>query len=85
MRRVEDAAFVVPFFNEAEVIGSVVKDLLTHGAHVVLVNDGSTDGSHDEILNAGAFLVNHPLDMGRARPCRPASSSPGCCPGSAAS
>jgi glycosyltransferase involved in cell wall biosynthesis len=65
VRGVEDAAFVVPVFNEAEVIGSVVKDLLTHGAHVVCVNDGSTDGSHDEILNAGAYLVNHPINMGQ--------------------
>jgi glycosyltransferase involved in cell wall biosynthesis len=65
VRRVEDAAFVVPVFNEAEVIGSVVKEILTHCPHVVCVNDGSTDGSHDEILNAGAFLVNHPINMGQ--------------------
>jgi glycosyltransferase involved in cell wall biosynthesis len=62
---VEDAAFVVPVFNEAEVIGSVIKEILTACPHVVCVNDGSTDGSHDEILNAGAFLVNHPINMGQ--------------------
>ena len=65
LRRVEDAAFVVPVFNEATVIGTVIKEISRCGAFVVCVNDGSTDGSHDEILSAGAYLVDHPINMGQ--------------------
>jgi glycosyltransferase involved in cell wall biosynthesis len=62
---VDDAAFVVPVYNEAPVIGSVIKEILVRCPHVVCVNDGSTDNSQDEILNAGAYLVNHPINMGQ--------------------
>jgi len=62
---VEDVAFIVPVFNEEQVIGSVVKGILVHCPHVVCVNDGSTDGSEREILDSGAYLVNHPINMGQ--------------------
>jgi glycosyltransferase involved in cell wall biosynthesis len=62
---VEDVAFVVPVFNEERVIGSVVKGILVHCPNVVCVNDGSTDNSEREILDSGAYLVNHPINMGQ--------------------
>lgn len=61
----KDVAFVVPVYNEAEVIGGVVEGLLTVTPHVVCVNDGSTDGSAAEILRSGAYLVDHPINMGQ--------------------
>ena len=63
--RVRDVAFVVPVYNEAEVIGSVVAGILESCPNVVCVNDGSADASADEILKAGAYLVNHPINMGQ--------------------
>jgi len=63
--RVEDVAFVVPVFNEQQVIGGVIKDVLVHCPHVVCVNDGSTDGSAAEIVAAGGYLVDHPINMGQ--------------------
>ena len=63
--RVKDVAFVVPVYNEAEVIGSVVAGILEACPHVVCVNDGSSDASADAILDAGAYLVNHPINMGQ--------------------
>jgi glycosyltransferase involved in cell wall biosynthesis len=62
---VEDVAFVVPVYNEDRVIGSVIKDILEHCPHVVCVNDGSTDNSAAEIVAAGAYLVDHPINMGQ--------------------
>jgi polyprenyl-phospho-N-acetylgalactosaminyl synthase len=62
---VKDVAFVVPVYNEAEVIGSVIAGILEACPHVVCVNDGSSDASADAILDAGAFLVNHPINMGQ--------------------
>ncbi len=61
----KDVAFVVPVYNEAEVIGSVIAGILESCPHVVCVNDGSSDASADAILDAGAFLVNHPINMGQ--------------------
>lgn len=60
-----DVAFVVPVYNEAEVIGSVIEGIHTTCPNVVCVNDGSSDTSADEIVKAGAFLVNHPINMGQ--------------------
>lgn len=60
-----DVAFVVPVYNEAEVIGDVIASIKTVTPHVVCVNDGSTDTSVTEILRAGAYLVDHPINMGQ--------------------
>lgn len=65
MNRVEDVAFVVPVYNEGQVIGSVIKEILEHCPVVVCVNDGSRDSSAAEIVNAGGYLVDHPINMGQ--------------------
>jgi glycosyltransferase involved in cell wall biosynthesis len=62
---VKDVAFVVPVYNEAQVIGSVIEAIKAVTPHVVCVNDGSTDASAAEILKAGAYLVDHPINMGQ--------------------
>jgi len=62
---VRDVAFVVPVYNEAEVIGSVVSGVLAVCPTVVCVNDGSTDASAAEIVKAGGYLVDHPINMGQ--------------------
>ena len=61
----KDLAFVVPVYNEAEVIGSVISGILEVCPNVVCVNDGSSDASADRILEAGGYLVNHPINMGQ--------------------
>ena len=60
-----DVAFVVPVYNEAEVIGRVVAGVRQVCPNVVCVNDGSSDASATEILRSGAYLVNHPINMGQ--------------------
>jgi polyprenyl-phospho-N-acetylgalactosaminyl synthase len=62
---VEDTAFVVPVYNEAEVIGSVIAGIRQVCPHVVCVNDGSADDSAGEIVRAGGYLVDHPINMGQ--------------------
>lgn len=61
----DDVAFVVPVYNEASVIGSVIAGIKEVTANVVCVNDGSRDASAAEIVKAGAYLVNHPINMGQ--------------------
>lgn len=65
MPPVKDVAFVVPVYNEVTVIADVIADILTVTPHVVCVNDGSRDGSSAAIVKAGAYLVDHPINMGQ--------------------
>jgi glycosyltransferase involved in cell wall biosynthesis len=56
---------VIPTYNEAPVIGAVVKDVVRVFPHIVCVDDGSTDDSDDEALVAGAHVVRHPVNLGQ--------------------
>lgn len=56
---------VIPLYNEASVIAQVVTDLLEHFAHVVCVDDGSSDCSARVAAEAGAHLVQHPVNLGQ--------------------
>ncbi|WP_028279465.1 glycosyltransferase family 2 protein [Arthrobacter sp. H5] len=56
---------VIPLFNEAPIIGSVIKDLLPVFPHVVCIDDGSTDTSARAAREAGAVVVQHPVNLGQ--------------------
>lgn len=60
-----DAWVIVPVFNEAEVIGSVIEDLRREFAHVVCIDDGSSDGSASLAESAGARVLRHPMNLGQ--------------------
>ena len=63
--RYQDVWIVVPAFNEASVIGDVIADIRSVFDHVVLVDDGSKDGTGDIALRAGAHVVQHPVNLGQ--------------------
>ncbi|MGV2983053.1 glycosyltransferase family 2 protein [Microbacterium sp. AGC85] len=56
---------VVPLYNEATVIAGVIAGLLPHFPNVVCIDDGSTDGSADVARQAGAHVVEHPINLGQ--------------------
>lgn len=56
---------VIPLFNEAVVIGDVVRDLGTKFANIVCIDDGSHDGSGELARAAGAQIVRHPINLGQ--------------------
>ncbi|WP_058233766.1 glycosyltransferase family 2 protein [Devriesea agamarum] len=57
--------FVIPLYNEASVIGDVIRQVRTRFPFVVCVDDGSTDGSAQAAREAGAVVVRHPYNMGQ--------------------
>lgn len=56
---------VVPMYNEASVIASVIEELRKSIPHVVCVDDCSTDGSAEQARAAGAIVVQHPINLGQ--------------------
>ena len=60
-------SIIIPVFNEAEVLPQLldrVRALNLKQAEVIVVDDGSTDGSAETALNAGASVVRHPYNIG---------------------
>lgn len=52
-------------YNEATVVGDVVKGLLHQFPNVVCIDDGSTDSSAAVAAAAGAVVVKHPINLGQ--------------------
>nr|WP_281507492.1 glycosyltransferase family 2 protein [Brachybacterium sp. Marseille-Q7125] len=62
---VESTWFVVPLFNEGQVVGDVIRSLRETYPLVVCVDDGSVDDSARIAADAGAAVVRHPYNMGQ--------------------
>ncbi|MDR6862270.1 glycosyltransferase family 2 protein [Phycicoccus sp. 3266] len=61
----EEVWLVVPLYNEAAVIGEVVRQARAVFPNVVCVDDGSGDDSAQEAERAGAVVVRHPVNLGQ--------------------
>jgi glycosyltransferase involved in cell wall biosynthesis len=57
---------VIPAYNEELAIGSVVLRTRPHVDHVIVVDDGSTDRTAEIASMAGAEVLQHTLNMGKA-------------------
>ena len=59
-------SIVIPAFNEAEAIGRVVTELRAAAPwrEILVVDDGSTDGTAAAAAAAGAVVLTHPYNMG---------------------
>ncbi len=55
---------VIPAYNEATRIARVVQDALKHVERVIVVDDGSTDGTGPAARQAGALVVRHAENSG---------------------
>lgn len=60
-----DLLVIVPALNEEAAIAGVVSDTRRAlGAEVVVVDDGSTDGTGDAARSAGGIVLRHPFNLG---------------------
>lgn len=61
----EDTWVVIPLYNEAAVIGDVVRHTRETFPKIVCVDDGSSDESAARAEAAGAVVVRHPVNLGQ--------------------
>lgn len=62
---IDDACVIIPMYNEASVIGEVVRETRTGFSQVICVDDGSTDDSASIAKRAGATVVRHLSNLGQ--------------------
>jgi len=61
----ERAYVVVPAYNEAPAIGAVLHELRAMYPNVVVVDDGSSDGTSQAARTAAAYVLRHPINCGQ--------------------
>ena len=62
-----EVSIIIPVFNEAETLASLIEKiraLRLPRTEIIIVDDGSTDGSADIALNAGTSVIRHPYNIG---------------------
>ena len=55
---------VIPAYNEERTIGWIVEETRKHVDQVIVVDDGSTDGTGGIAVSAGATVLKHPQKAG---------------------
>ena len=56
---------IIPAYNEARTIGSVVLQTCRHADTVIVVDDGSSDATAEIAAAAGALVVRHGVNRGK--------------------
>lgn len=62
----EQTSVLIPAYNESHSVGAVIDALRSEAAwqEVLVVDDGSTDGTGDSAEHAGARVLRHPYNKG---------------------
>ena len=60
-----DVWVVIPAFNEGAAIGSVIAGLRAYASNIVVVDDGSIDGTAAAAHEAGAIVLRHVINRGQ--------------------
>ena len=62
-----EISIIIPVFNEADKLSELlnnIRGLRLASAEIIVIDDGSTDGSSDVAMNAGANVIRHPYNIG---------------------
>ncbi|HUV55088.1 MAG TPA: glycosyltransferase family 2 protein [Candidatus Krumholzibacteriaceae bacterium] len=57
----------IPAYNEEKTIGAILDQAFRHVEHVIVCDDGSTDGTNEVARRKGATVVRNPYNMGKGR------------------
>jgi glycosyltransferase involved in cell wall biosynthesis len=61
----KDWIAVIPAYCESATIADVVQGVRAHGVRPLVIDDGSTDGTLEAAVGAGAEAVRHPTNKGK--------------------
>jgi glycosyltransferase involved in cell wall biosynthesis len=61
----ERALIIIPALNAERTIAAVVRDCLAQNAGVLVVDDGSVDGTASAAREAGAQVIRYPVNRGK--------------------
>ena len=56
---------IIPAYNEEMMIADVIESFRSYDYHMVIVDDGSDDGTSKRARQAGASVVTHPINLGQ--------------------
>ncbi len=59
-------AIVIPAYNEARTIRRLAEECLQQGSMVIIVDDGSSDGTADQLAGLPLVLLRNPRNLGKA-------------------
>ncbi|MEM7169024.1 MAG: glycosyltransferase family 2 protein [Pseudomonadota bacterium] len=65
MDGLKNCAVVIPAYNESATIVRLVQQCLEHTPHVIVVDDGSQDGTADLLVDCPVTLVRHKENRGK--------------------
>ena len=58
---------VIPTYNNGGTVADVVRGVLRQGLPVLVVDDGSTDGTADKLAGLDIQVLRHPVNRGKGR------------------